>query len=57
MQIHVEGFTGEPVIEHYFSADECFERECREHVEAETKTGDVDHRVVGGEVVEDVSLG
>lgn len=46
MQVHVERFAGEPVVEHNFSADESFEREGGEHVEAETKPGDVDHYVV-----------
>jgi len=57
MEIHVERFVGEPVVEHYFAADEGFEGEGGEHVEAETETGDVYHGVVGGEVVEDVALG
>ncbi|KAF4625824.1 hypothetical protein G7Y89_g12339 [Cudoniella acicularis] len=57
MQVHVEGFVGEPVIEHDFAADEGFEGEGGEHVEAEAEAGDVHHGAVCGEVVEDVSLG
>lgn len=57
MQVHVEGFPREPVGEHYFAADEGFEGEGGEHVEAETEARDVYHCVVRGEVVEDVSLG
>ena len=56
MQVHVEGFAREPVVEHYFAAYEGFEREGGEHVQTETESGDVDHYVIGGEVVEDVSL-
>lgn len=57
MKIHVEWFTREPIIEHYFATNEGFEREGSEHVEAKTETGDVDHCIVGREVVEDVALG
>lgn len=57
MEVHVEGFVGEPVVEHYFAADECFKGEGGEHVEAETETSDVDHCIVGWEIVEDVALG
>lgn len=56
MEVHVERLPGEPVIKHDFSTDEGFERESSEHVESETETRDVDHGVVGGEVVEDVAL-
>lgn len=57
MKVHIKRFTGEPIIEHDFSANEGFEGEGSEHVEAETETGYVYHYVVGGEVVEDVALG
>ena len=57
MQVHVEGLAWEPVVEDDLAADEGFEREGGEHVEAEAEAGDVDHRAVGGEVVEDVALG
>jgi hypothetical protein len=57
MQVHVEWLAGKPVIEHYFSTDESFEREGGKHVEAETETGYIDHGVVGWEIIKDVSLG
>lgn len=57
MEIHVEGFGGEVVVEHYFAAHECFEGKRGEHVESETETCYVDHDVVSGEVVEHVALG
>ena len=56
MQVHIERFAGEPAVEHYFAADEGFEREGGEHVQTKTEAGDIDHYVIGGEVVEDVSL-
>ncbi|KAM0134030.1 hypothetical protein ACHAP3_005747 [Botrytis cinerea] len=57
MQMHVEWVAGEPVVEHDFATDECFEREGGEHVETEAETGEVDEGVCGGEVVEDVAEG
>lgn len=57
MQVHVERFAGEPVIEHDFSADERFERESGQHVESEAETCDVDHCVVRWKIVEDVAFG
>lgn len=57
MQVHIERLSWEPVIEHHFTADEGFEGESGEHVEPETETRYVDHRVVGGEVVENVAFG
>lgn len=46
MQIHIEWLAGEPVVEHYLSAYEGFERQGGEHVQAETESGNVDHYVV-----------
>ncbi|TGO57430.1 hypothetical protein BOTNAR_0201g00160 [Botryotinia narcissicola] len=57
MEMHVEWFAGEPVVEHDFTTDKSFEGEGGEHVEAETETGEVDERVCCGEVVEDVAEG
>lgn len=57
MQVHVEWIAGEVVVEHHFAADEGFEWESGEHVKSETEARDVDHCVVGGEVVEYVTLG
>ncbi|QSZ31574.1 hypothetical protein DSL72_001141 [Monilinia vaccinii-corymbosi] len=57
VQVHVEGFVVEPVVEHDLAADEGFEGEGREHVEAEAEAGEVDERVGGGEVVEHVAEG
>lgn len=57
MQVHVEGVAGEIVVEHHLAADKGFQRQSGEHVEAETEAGDVDHGVVGGEVVEHVAEG
>lgn len=57
MPIRLIRLLGEPVIIHHLPADEAFEGEGGEHVEAEAESGDVDEDVVGGEVVEDVSLG
>ena len=42
---------------HDLAADEAFERQGGEHVEAEAEAGNVDEDVVGGEVVQDVALG
>lgn len=53
----IEGLVGEPESDHDVAADEALERERRDHVEAEAEAGDVDHEVVGGEVVEHVALG
>lgn len=57
MQVHIKRLGREPIVEHDFAADEGFERKSSEHVEAETEACNVDHGVVGGEVIEDVALG
>jgi hypothetical protein len=57
VKIHIERFSREPIIEHYFPTDESFEGKSGEHVEPETETSDVDQSIVGGEIVEDVALG
>lgn len=57
MEMHVEGFPWEPVVEHYFAANECFEGEGGEHVEAETETCEVYEGRAGGEIVEHVAEG
>lgn len=57
MQVHVERIPGEPVVEHDLPTDKGFQRQSGEHVQPEAEAGDVDHGVVGGEVVEDVSEG
>lgn len=57
MSIRLVGFLGEPVIIHHLPADEAFEREGGEHVETEAEPRHVDEDIVGGEVVEDISLG
>lgn len=56
VQVHVEGLAGKVVVEHDLAADKGLERQGREHVEAEAQPRDVDHGVVGGEVVEHIAL-
>lgn len=57
MQVHVERFAREVVVEHDLAADKGLERQRGEHVEAEAQARDVDHGVVRGEVVEHVAQG
>lgn len=47
----------EIVERHDFAAHEAFEREGGQHVQAEAKSGNIDHQVVVRKVVEDVALG
>lgn len=56
MPIRLIRFLWKPIIVHHLPADEAFERQGGEHVEAEAESGDVDQDVIGGEVIEDVSL-
>ena len=56
MQVHVKRLAREPIVEDDFAADKGFKWEGSEHVESETKTGDIDHGVVRGKVVKDVAF-
>ena len=55
MSVGVVWFVCEPVLVHDFAADEGFEGERSEHVEAEEEAGNIDHQVVLREVVEHVA--
>lgn len=55
MPVRVVMFVWKPIVVHYFPADESFEREGGEHIEAEEETCDVDHEIISGEVVEYVA--
>lgn len=54
--MHVEWFARKPIVEHDFTAHKGFKWKCRKHIEAEAKTSNVDHYIVGREVVQDVAL-
>jgi len=54
--LRVEGFIGEVVVRHHLSADEGLEWQSRQHVESKAEPSDVDHDVVGREVVEHIAL-
>lgn len=55
MSVHVEGLIREEVSHHNLAANKSLEGQCSEHVEAEAQTGNVDHGVVRGEVVQHIS--
>ena len=46
----------EVIVVHDLATDKSLKRQCREHVETETKPCHVDHDVVGRKVVEDITL-
>jgi len=56
MAIHVERLVRKVVERHDFSADKAFQRQSREHIQSEAETGNVDHDIVGGEIVQHISL-
>lgn len=56
MQIHVEWLAGEVVVEHDLAAHKGLEGQCCEHVQAKAQPCNIDHGVVGWEVVEHIAL-
>lgn len=57
MEVHIERLPREIVVEHDLAADKSLERERGQHVQAETQPRHVDHRVVGGEIIEHIAQG
>ena len=55
MAPQVEWFFRPPVRDHDFTADERFQWHRRQHVQTKAQTRNVDHDVVRGEIVEDVT--
>jgi len=58
MSIGLVGFVRKIVIVHNLTADKAFERESRKHIQAEAKSGNLDHDVtLRRKVVENIALG
>lgn len=49
-------FIGKPEVVHNLAADEGFEGQRGQHVQAKEKAGDVDHEIVVGEVIEQIAF-
>ena len=46
---------GEPEVDHYVPADEAFQRERSDHVQAEAKACNINQQIIRSEIVEDIA--